>query len=74
MSENIPLTVSEVARRLQLNERTVTMWLRNGRLRGHKIGKEWRVSGCDLEVFLEKNANKESRELVWPELVALRNY
>jgi len=58
MTQQILLTPSDVAKRLQMNERTVTQWLRNGYLRGFKIGKEWRVSDLDLDDFLEASANK----------------
>ena len=51
------LTPPQVAQRLQVNERTVTQWLRRGHLRGFKIGKEWRVSAHDLDAFLEQSAN-----------------
>ncbi len=54
------LTPVDVANRLQVNERTVTQWLRNGHLRGFKVGKEWRVSVKDLEAYLEASANKPS--------------
>ncbi len=57
MSEDKLLTPPQVARQLQVNERTVTQWLRRGHLRGFKIGKEWRVSERDLENFLEQSAN-----------------
>ncbi len=52
------LTPTDVANRLQVNERTVTIWLRKGHLRGFKIGKEWRISLDDLQAFLEASANK----------------
>ena len=52
------LTPTDVANRLQMNERTVTQWLRKGRLRGFKLGKEWRISPDDLQAFLEAGANK----------------
>ncbi len=52
------LTPMDVADRLQVNERTVTQWLRKGHLRGFKIGKEWRISPDDLQAFLEASANK----------------
>ncbi len=52
------LTPTDVADRLQVNERTVTQWLRKGHLRGFKIGKEWRISPEDLQAFLEASANK----------------
>ena len=51
------LTPTDVAERLQVNERTVAIWLRKGHLRGFKIGKEWRVSPDDLQAFLEASAN-----------------
>jgi excisionase family DNA binding protein len=34
------LTPPQVADRLQIHERTVTRWLRDGNLRGFKLGKE----------------------------------
>ncbi len=62
MNNEKMLTPVDVADRLQVNERTVTQWLRKGHLRGFKIGKEWRVSVKDLEAFLEAGANKPSSE------------
>ncbi len=60
MNEDKLLTPPQVAQRLQVNERTVTQWLRRGHLRGFKIGKEWRISEMDIEAFLEASANKPS--------------
>jgi len=57
MAEDKLLTPPQVAERLQVNERTVTQWLRKGHLRGFKIGKEWRISARDLAAFLEGSAN-----------------
>ncbi len=54
------LTPVDIANRFQVNERTVTLWLRKGHLRGFKVGKEWRVSVEDLEAYLEASANKPS--------------
>ena len=62
MNNDKLLTPTDIANRLQMNERTVTQWLRNGHLRGFKIGKEWRVSVKDLEALLEASANKPSSE------------
>ena len=64
------LTAHDIASLLQMNQRTVTLWLRNGRLRGFKIRNEWRVSDCDLEAFLETNANKRSQKLARSRSVA----
>lgn len=57
MTKDRLLTPPQVATRLQVNERTVTQWLRKGHLRGFKIGKEWRISLVDLEAFLDASAN-----------------
>ncbi len=57
MNDEKLLTPSSVASRLQVNERTVTQWLRKGHLRGFKVGKEWRISSDDLQAFLEASAN-----------------
>ncbi len=54
------LTPTDVANSLQVNERTVTQWLRKGHLRGFKVGKGWRVSAQDLTAFLEASANLPS--------------
>ncbi len=62
MNNDKLLTPTDIANRLQMNERTVTQWLRNGHLRGFKVGKEWRVSVKDLEALLEASANKPSSE------------
>jgi len=57
MNDKKLLTPTDVANCLQVNERTVTLWLRKGHLRGFKVGKEWRISPDDLQAFLEASAN-----------------
>ena len=58
MAEKKLLTPAQVAERLQNHERTVTRWLRDGYLRGFKLGKEWRISPADLNAFMEEHANQ----------------
>ncbi len=62
MNDEKLLTPVDIANHLQVNERTVTQWLRKGYLRGFKIGKEWRVSMKDLEALVEVSANKPSNK------------
>ncbi len=62
MNNDKMLTPVDVANLLQVNERTVTQWLRKGQLRGFTVGKEWRVPVKDLEALLEASANKPSSE------------
>ncbi len=56
------LTPAQIAEALQLNESTITRWLRKGRLRGFKVGKDWRVSTADLDAFLEEKANVPAKQ------------
>ena len=56
-TEQTLLTPAQVAAFLQVNERTVTLWLRNGYLRGYKLGKEWRIAPQALQLFLDWHAN-----------------
>ena len=58
MAQEQLLTPAQVAERLQIFERTVTRWLREGYLRGFKLGKEWRIAPTDLEEFMESHANR----------------
>ena len=52
------LTPTQIAERLQIHERTVTRWLRDGYMRGFKLGKEWRNDPSDLQVFIENQSNQ----------------
>ncbi|MDQ3707609.1 MAG: helix-turn-helix domain-containing protein [Chloroflexota bacterium] len=52
------LTVEEVAQRLRLNPFTIRRLLREGALRGSKVGKrQWRVQLRDLEAYLGQGSN-----------------
>ena len=48
------LTPAEVATRLNVSLVTVGRWLREGKLKGLKAGRQWRVRESDLEAFLER--------------------
>lgn len=54
MTEKKLLTPAQVAERLQVTERAVYAWLREGRLRGLRAGRLWRVREEDLEAFLNQ--------------------
>lgn len=43
------LTVGEAAGVLHVDIQTIRSWLRNGTLRGVKLGKLWRVPAMELE-------------------------
>ncbi|NLI78734.1 MAG: helix-turn-helix domain-containing protein [Candidatus Riflebacteria bacterium] len=48
------LTVQETAAILHMNPEVVRRWLRNGTLKGTKVGSDWRVAEATIEAFLNK--------------------
>ena len=44
-------TVSQVAKLLQLHEKTVQRFIREGKLKASKVGRSYRIAGHDLSVF-----------------------
>jgi excisionase family DNA binding protein len=47
------LTVEQAAATLQLSPKTIKGWLREGKLTGCKIGRQWRVREADREAFIQ---------------------
>ena len=45
------LSVEQVAERLGLHVRTVRGYVRDGKLKAVRIGKQYRITGADLEAF-----------------------
>ncbi len=54
------LTLSQVAGRLQMDERIIIQFLRDQQLRGVKRDDVWLISVGDLNAFLESRANVPS--------------
>ena len=52
----ILLTPEEAADRLQVKPSTIKSWLRDGKLKGLKAGKVWRIQLPELQRFLETSA------------------
>ena len=46
------LTVPEAARRARRNAETIRRWIRDGKLRAHKVGTQHVVDPGDLDVLL----------------------
>jgi excisionase family DNA binding protein len=49
-------SVEQVAERIGLHVRTVRAYLRSGRLKGVRIGKQYRISQADLNTLIGSNA------------------
>jgi excisionase family DNA binding protein len=52
-------TVDRVAEKVGLHPRTVRRFIREGRLRAKKIGKQWRILSRDLDELIGKEAADE---------------
>ena len=51
-------SVEEISTILNMHTKTIQRYIREGKLRASKIGKAWRVSGNDLNVFVQGTDNK----------------
>ena len=47
------MTVKEVAKYLNVTELTIRRHLELGKLKGHKVGRVWRIKRQDLEEYLK---------------------
>lgn len=53
--EHTYYSVAKVAQMLDIHEKTVQRYIREGKLKASKIGKAWRISGHDLSIFMGGN-------------------
>lgn len=52
------LNLKEVSKLLSINTEVLRRWLRSGKLRGVKVGSDWRVNLADLSPFLNPDQQK----------------
>ena len=50
------LTIEKVAKRLQIGERSVYRYVKDGKLKATKIGG-WRITEKDLKDFIKRSSN-----------------
>lgn len=53
--ENKFYTIDQIAELLGMHHKTIRKFITEGKLRAGKVGKQWRISGHDLSVFMEQN-------------------
>lgn len=53
-------TLKEVMDLLQVTQRTVYTYIKNGDLRAVKFGKYWRISHADLKDFMARGTKPKS--------------
>ncbi len=52
--------VEEVAEYLHVTLRTLRAWLKTGKLKGRKVGKQWLVKESNVEAFLDEQEPGDS--------------
>jgi excisionase family DNA binding protein len=53
--ENKFYTIDKIAELLGMHHKTIRKFISEGELGATKVGKQWRISECDLNAFMEKN-------------------
>lgn len=48
-------TIDQIAEILGMHHKTIRKFITEGRLRANKVGKQWRISGHDLSIFMENS-------------------
>lgn len=48
-------TIDKIAEILGIHHKTIRKFIAEGKLAASKVGRQWRISGHDLSVFMEKN-------------------
>ena len=48
-------TIDQIAEILGMHHKTIRKFITEGNLRANKVGKQWRISGHDLSLFMEDN-------------------
>jgi excisionase family DNA binding protein len=56
------ITTAEAARRLGITRQTMTTYLRTGRVRGIKLGKDWRIPKQEFERLMQAPPVPEVQE------------
>jgi excisionase family DNA binding protein len=54
-------TAIEAARRLRRHPEVVRRWLREGRIRGEKFGRDWTVTARELERFRRQEPERRRK-------------
>jgi excisionase family DNA binding protein len=63
MSEKEYYSPQEIAEKFNIKPRTVSAWIRQGKLKAIKLGDLWRVHKSDLEEFIHLSQETQKNKL-----------
>lgn len=67
-------TIDQIAETLGMHHKTIRKFITEGRLRANKVGKQWRITGHDLSLFMENNSvNTSNKNEVESEKIEFSN-
>lgn len=67
-------TIDQIAETLGMHHKTIRKFITEGRLRASKVGKQWRITGHDLSLFMENNnVNTSNKNEVESEKIEFSN-
>lgn len=67
-------TIDQIADILGMHHKTIRKFITEGKLRANKVGKQWRISGHDLSLFMEdNNVNIKSNNKLKSEKIEFSN-
>lgn len=67
-------TIDQIADVLGMHHKTIRKFITEGKLRANKVGKQWRISGHDLSLFMEdNNVNIKSNNKLESEKIEFSN-
>ena len=67
-------TIDQIADILGMHHKTIRKFITEGKLRANKVGKQWRISGHDLSLFMEdNNVNIKSNNKLESEKIEFSN-
>lgn len=63
MTDDIALTIEQVAKRLNVSERTVRRLVENGQIKGYSVGRQIRIDPPDLAEFIQRQKQQAIKAL-----------
>lgn len=55
-------TIDQVANILEMHHKTIRKFIKDGKLKANKVGKQWRVSQEDLNNFMDVKSENEDKD------------